>query len=208
MLLLPTRMKLPRPCLALALVLAALPAVGATLVDDKFTSPTLAGRDLSPGRGVWKLADGVATCTQDDDLYTKNKSHGPIIWYNAKFTDATIRFAIRAEKVKQFVFTLNNDKGHVFRYTQSETVFSARAWGTQGKEAKPDAFPVKNGPKLAEGEWVQAELKFAGDQCTLQIGSDFTQTFTHPAIAKDKTKLGLGFAFGTLQVKDVSISTP
>jgi len=199
-------MKFLLPCFAL--IVATLPAIGAALVDDKFTSPALPGRDLSPGRGTWKLADGVATCTQDDDLYTKNKNHGPIIWYNTTFTDATIRFAIRAEKVKQFVFTLNDDKGHVFRYTQGETPLSARAWGKQGKEAKPDAFRVKGGPKLAQGEWIQAELKFTGDQCVLRVGPDFTQTFTHPAIAKQKTKLGLGFAFGTLQVKDVSITTP
>lgn len=207
MLLLPTRMKLPLPFLALAFVLTALPVLGGTLVDDKFTSPTLPGRDLSPNRGVWKLADGIATCTQDDDLYTKNKNHGPVVWYNTAFTDATIRFAIRAEKVKQFVFTLNNEKGHVFRYVMGPMPLSVRAWDTQGGTAKPDAFPVKNGPKLAEGEWIQAELKFAGNECTLSVG-DFTQSFTHPANAKNKTKMGLGFAFGTLQVKDVSITTP
>lgn len=190
------------------LLLLATSCVAAPLVDDKFTDPQLPGRDLSPARGVWKLAGGVATCTQDDALYTKNKDHGPIIWYGAAFTDATVRFAIRAEKVKQFVFTLNDDQGHVFRYVLGGSPLVVRAWKEQGHEAKPDALPVQDGPKLVEGAWVQAELKFAGDRCTVALGSDFSQTFQHPAIARKKTKLGLGFTHGTLAVREVSIVVP
>ncbi len=191
-----------------SLLLLATTALAAPLVDDRFTSAQLPGRDLSPGRGDWRFADGVATCTQDDALYAKNKNHGPVIWYHTAFTDATVRFAIRAEKVKSFVFTLNDEKGHVFRYVLSPASLTVRAWTTQGAEAKPDVLPVKRGPKLTDGEWIPAELKFSGTSCTLKLGSDFTQTFEHPLIGKQKTKLGLGFAFGTLAVRDVSIAAP
>jgi hypothetical protein len=203
-------MKLPHlfSALALALTVSAPFAVAGTLVDDHFTSPTLAGRDLSPARGVWTIANGVATCTQDDALYEKNKNHGPILWYNTTFTDGTVRFAVRSEKVKTFIFTLNDDKGHVFRFVVGQNPLSVHAWKEQGPEAKPDTMPVKDAPKLADGAWVQAELKFEGDHCTLAFGDSFKQTVTHPSIAKQKTKLGLGFAFGTLAIRDVSVVTP
>lgn len=44
---------------------------------------------------------GVATCAQDDELYKKNKDHGPVIWYDVSFTDATVRFASRPDKTKR-----------------------------------------------------------------------------------------------------------
>ena len=138
----------------------------------------------------------------------RTRTTDTVIWYNTKFTDATVRFAIRAEKVKSFVFTLNDEKGHVFRYVLSPTTLAVRAWREQGPNAKAEVLPVQKGPKLADGVWIPAELKFSGDSCTLKLGSDFTQTFQHPAIGKQKTRLGLGFAFGTLSVRDVSVVAP
>ncbi len=181
-----------------------------TLVEDKFDAPKKTGRDLSPNRGEWKLDKGIATCTQDDKLYEKNKNHGPIMWYSTSFKDATVRFAYQAEKCKQFVFTLNDDKGHVFRIVHGANGLSVRAWppAEAGKEAKA-AELIPRGtktPALPEGSWVAAELRFEGKKCMVSIG-DFKQTFEHEAIAKEKTKMGLGFSFGTVSVKDMKIET-
>jgi hypothetical protein len=199
-------MKLPLLCFIVAIATAPLRA--ATLVDDHFTSPKLAGRELAPGRGTWQIADGAATCTQDDALYEKNKSHGPIIWYDAPFTDGTIRFSVRAQKVKQFVVTLNNDQGHLFRVVAGQFPLAVHVWKEQSHEARADNLPAKDAPKLPEDAWVQVELTFAGDQCTITLGDTFKQTFTHPTIAKKKTKFGLGFAYGTVSLRNVSIATP
>jgi hypothetical protein len=178
-----------------------------TIVSDDFTKAELAGRDLAPSRGAWKIADGMATCTQDDALYAKNKDHGPVIWYDIAMTDGTIRFAVRPDKCKTFVFTLNNEKGHVFRFVMTPAGLSVRAWPTQGHDATPAALlPQKPGsPALVDDKWTEAELKFDGDRCTLSIGADFKQTFENAAIGYSKTKLGLGFSFGTLSVRDVSV---
>lgn len=177
-----------------------------TLVDDKFTSQELASRDLAAKRGVWKIADGIATCTQDDALYAKNQDHGPVIWYHVTFTDGTVKFAIKPEKVKSFVFTLNGE-GHVFRFVTAPTGTWVRAW-PQGSHDGASLLESKPGtPALKDGTWLQAELKFEGKRCTLKLG-DFQQTFEHDAIARTKTKMGLGFAFGTLAVRDVSLVKP
>jgi hypothetical protein len=174
-----------------------------TLVEDKFTSPELPNRDLAAKRGVWKIADGMATCTQDDALYAKNKDHGPVIWYNVAFTDGSVKFAIKPEKVKSFVFTLNGE-GHVFRFVTAPTGTSVRAWPQGSHDAVSLLVPKADTPSLKDGAWLQAELKFEGKRCTLKLG-DFQQTFEHDAIARPKTKMGLGFAFGTLTVRDVSV---
>jgi hypothetical protein len=196
------------PLLVLALALTSLGVQAGTLVEDNFSSPVLAGRDLSPARGGWQMADGVASCTQDDALYAKNKNHGPILWYNAPLTDGTVRFSVRSDKVRQFIITLNDEKGHLFRAVIGQNPLSVHAWNEQGPDAKPDNLPVKDAPKLTDGAWTPVELKFAGDQCTISVGDGFKQTFTHPTIAKQKTKLGLGFAFGTLAIRNVSVTAP
>jgi hypothetical protein len=176
------------------------------VVDDPFTASQLPKRDLSPGRGAWKIADGVATCTQDDALYAKNKDHGPIVWYDAPFTDGTVKFGFRPQDTRTFVFTLNNEKGHVFRFIVTKAGLSVRTWPEQGPKAKavPLLAPSPGTPALKDGDWVDAELKFAGPRCTLRLG-DFQQTFEHPAIANPKTKLGLGFSFGSLALRSVSV---
>jgi hypothetical protein len=191
----------------LALTFAASSARGDAIVDDKFTESKLSGRDLSPGRGEWKLADGVATCTQDDELFKKNKDHGPVIWYDVKLTDGAVRFAFRPHECRNFVFTLNNQKGHVFRFIVTKTGLTVRAWPVQGHEEKGVVLlvPKPGTPALKDDEWVEARLKFAGDRCTLSLGSDFEQSFENPAIGIEKTKLGLGFSFGTLSLRDVKV---
>jgi hypothetical protein len=176
------------------------------VIDDPFTAPQLAKRDLSPARGTWSIANGVATCTQDDALYAKNKDHGPILWYDAQFTDAKVKFGFRPQGTRSFVFTLNNEKGHVFRFVVAEGGLSVRTWPEQGAKAKAVSLlaPKPGTPALKDGEWVDAELKFAGSTCTLRLG-DFQQTFEHAAIANTKTKLGLGFSFGTLTLRAVAV---
>jgi hypothetical protein len=174
-----------------------------TLVEDKFTSSELPNRDLAANRGVWKIADGIATCTQDDSLYAKNKDHGPVIWYNVAFTDGTVKFAIKPERVKNFVFTLNGE-GHVFRFVTAPTGTGVRAWPQGSHDAVSLLAAKPETPALKDDAWLQAELKFEGKRCTLKLG-DFQQTFEHDAIARSKTKMGLGFAFGTLDVRDVSV---
>jgi hypothetical protein len=179
-----------------------------TLVDDKFTSPSaeVPKRDLAAKRGIWQIADGVATCTQDDALYAKNKDHGPVIWYHITFKDGTVKFAIKPDKVKNFVFTLNG-VGHVFRFVTAPTGTWVKAW-PEGSHDGVSLLESRTGtPALKDGQWLQAELKFEGPRCTMKLG-DFQQTFEHPAIAREKTKMGLGFSFGTLAVRDVSAVKP
>jgi hypothetical protein len=189
---------------------AALRVSAAVLLEDQFTSPEMRGRDLAPTRGVWEIEGGTATCTQDNTLYARNEEHGPVIWYATKFTDATVRFAVRAEKVQQFVFTVKDDRGHVFRYLLTPAGLFVRAWSEEGPANPADVLvsPGPSSPRLAEGEWMEVVLTFAGDRCTLAIGPHFKRTVRHPAIAKQKTRLGLGFSYGKLAIRDLSVRTP
>ena len=193
--------------LLLSLLFLAGVAQADTLIEDKFTSDKLPQRKMM--RGEWKIADSMAVCTQDDELFKKNKDHGPVTWYDVNFTDGTVKFAFRPQGSKSFVFTLNNEKGHVFRFLMSNAGLAVRAWPTQGHEAKPSALlnPKPGSPALKDGEWVPVELKFEGPKCAMKIGT-FSQTFENAAIAFDKTTIGLGFSFGTLAVKDVLVTKP
>lgn len=192
-----------RLLLCLALVTNLLQAE--TLVDDKFAEASLPGRRMM--RGDWKLTDGAATCTQNDELFKKYKDHGPVMWYDAAFTNGSVKFAFRPQGAKTFVFTVNNDKGHVFRFVMTPDGLSVRAWPTQGHETKALSLlsPKPGSPALKDGEWLPVDITFTGKTCTLKVGS-FTQSFENEAIALPKTVIGLGFSFGTLSVRDVQVT--
>ena len=171
------------------------------LLKDDFSNPKLEQRRAS--RGEWKFADGVATCTQDDALYKKNKDHGPIIFYHLPLQDARIRFAVKAQTVKTLVFTANGAEGHVFRFVMSERGTSIRAFPPGDKEHKSIALG-NEAPKLISGEWVLVEVDLRGGKATVKIGG-LTKTYEHASLARPKNNVSIGFSFGTLAVKDVVI---
>ena len=107
--------------------------------EPVFTDPFTADAKVPERRAVrgdWQIAEGIAKCTQDDALYEKYKNHGPIIFYDVPTTDATIRYAFRPAGCQAVVFTLNADKGHVFRVVT----------GARGTNFR--AFPPNSGQKV------------------------------------------------------------
>ncbi|MFN9917994.1 MAG: hypothetical protein ACK53L_35735, partial [Pirellulaceae bacterium] len=108
---------LPRLLSGLASYLLLVPVLTAAAISpfsDDFSNPNLSQRRAL--RGAWQFQDGIASCTQDDALFKKYKDHGPIIFYDLKHRDATVRFLFQAEAVKTVVFTMNCDAGHIFRF--------------------------------------------------------------------------------------------
>lgn len=179
-------------------------AADAPLLKDDFSSPKLEQRRVM--RGEWKFAEGTAICTQDDALYKKNKDHGPIIFYDLAYTDATIRFSYKADAaVKSMVFTCNSDEGHVFRFVTAAPGTSMRAFPTDSKEHKSIALAQDQSLALKPGEWVPVAVTLRGPKVTVKIG-DFEKTYEHASLAQAKSNLSIGFAFGTLSVKDVAVA--
>lgn len=199
--------------LALPLLLGGLfsSSMAGTVFEDTFGEKAPEGRSIPGNRGAWTMADGVATCTQDDATYAKNKDHGPVIWYNVPFTDGTVSFSFRPQGVKTFVFTINGAEGHLFRFVTTAEGTGVRVWegpGGHGAKATSMLKPDEIGPPLAEGEWTPVVVEFAGEQATVSIGSGFKKTITSAALAKPKTTIGLGFSFGTLAVREVKLTVP
>ena len=156
-------------------------------------------------RGDWKIADGIARCTQDDELYKKNKDHGPVIWYKVPFQDASVKFSFKPEGSKTFVFTINGDNGHIFRFVSTTNGTSILVFPTDSADHK--SMPLnREGPALRQGEWTDVVVAFKGEKAAVSIGKDFSAKLEHAAIAQPKTTVGLGFSFGTLSAKDFSLT--
>lgn len=187
----------------LALGACALMAAEAPLLKDDFSDPKLAARKAA--RGPWKFAEGAATCAQDDELYKKNRDHGPIIFYDLAYQDAKISFSYKAAGVKSLVFTANGADGHIFRFVTSAAGTGVRAFPADSKDHKSIALANERAVKLKEGEWVPVVVELRGGNATVKIGADFTQTYEHASLARAKTNLSVGFSFGTLAVKDVVV---
>lgn len=184
------------------LAASTLCAEEAPILKDDFSNPKLETRRAS--RGDWKFAEKTATCTQDDELYKKFKDHGPIIFYDLGYQDATIRFSYQADAaVKSVVFTSNGEDGHIFRFVSSARGTSVVAFPPDAPDHKA-ARLGKTGPALKPGEWVPVVVTLKGPKATVKIG-DFEETYEHASLARPKTNLSIGFSFGTVSVKDVVV---
>ena len=178
-------------------------AADAPLLKDDFSAAKLEQRRAM--RGEWKFAGGTATCTQDDALYKKNKDHGPILFYDLAYTDATIHFSYQPDAaVKSMVFTCNGADGHIFRFVTSAAGTGMRAFPVDAKDHKSIALAQEKALALKAGEWVPVTVTLRGTKATVKIG-DAEKTYEHPSLARAKSNLSIGFAFGTLSVKDISV---
>ena len=184
------------------LLFVALTASAAeVLLKDDFSSSNLPQRRAA--RGDWTFANLIAVCTQDDELFKKNKDHGPILSYIVPLENGRVRFSCKAEGVKALVFTINGAGGHIFRFVQSATGTSVRAFPPESADHR--AVVLGNeAPKLEDGQWQPVEVELQGNKATLKIGS-FAKTYEHPALAHPKANVTIGFSFGTLAVRDVTI---
>jgi hypothetical protein len=191
--------------LALIVLASAFTSVGADtpLLKDDFSDPKFKERRAM--RGDWKFAGGVATCTQDDALYTKFQAHGPIIFYDLALTDATVRFSFKAEGAKTLVFTANGEKGHVFRFVMSATGTSIRAFPTDKPDVKSIALATEKLP-LKSGVWTPVEVKLHGAKATVKIGDSPAKTYEHESLAAPKVNLSVGFSFGSVSVKEFVVT--
>ena len=189
--------------LSLFIAATALHAADAPLLKDDFTSAKMANRKAV--RGDWKIENGTATCTQDDALFKKNKDHGPIIFYDLGYTDATLRFSYKADAaLKTFVFTANSKEGHVFRFVTNAAGTGIRGFPPGGKEHDSISLGLEKDFKLKPGEWVPVVVTLRGPKATVKIGS-VEKTYEHASLARAKINLSVGFSYGTLSLKDVVV---
>lgn len=168
---------------------------------DPFTGPQYANRRLE--RGDWKVANGVAKVTQDDALYKKYKSHGPIVFYDVPMQDVRVSFQVRLQDAKRFVFTFNG-KSHVFRFLQNEDNAALLAFEDKGGKHVGKRLDDSL-PKLRNGEWVPYTIEIKGDAATFSIGDSFKKTVRDASYAQPKSNLSLSFHFGTMEVRNLHV---
>lgn len=184
----------------LLFLITGLAAAATPLLQDDFADPKLPSRRAL--RGEWQFAENTATCTQDDELYRKNKDHGPILFYDLAYTDASVGFAFKPEaSTKTVVFTANGEDGHIFRIVFGQTGTSIRAFPPNEPNHKSIALATEKDLRLRPGEWTSVKLELRGAQALVTSGA-FKKTYEHSSLARPKSNLSIGFSFGTVSVKD------
>jgi len=173
------------------------------LLKDDFTQQKLKLRRAV--RGDWKIAGGVAQCTQDDALYKQFKNHGPIIFYDVPTTGATIRYAYKPAKCKTVVFTVNGAGGHVFRFVTSDRGVNVRAFPPQGK-TKSIKLAGNADIKLQDGKWTPVVVTLQGDKATIVVGNAAPVTVSHASLNRPGKNISIGFSFGSLAVKEFQVT--
>ncbi|MEZ5394610.1 MAG: hypothetical protein R2724_17485 [Bryobacterales bacterium] len=185
---------------ALALPLSAGPKdAGFT---DSFHSPTMANRRLE--RGDWRVANGVARVSQDDALYKKYKNHGPIVFYDLPMRDVRVRFEVKLEDAKRFVFTFNGNGGHVFRLLQNPDNSALLAFEDKDGKHSPLRLDT-SAPHVDNGEWIPYSIEIQGETAKVSIGDAYRKSVRHPSLAAPKTNLSLSFHYGELEVRNLHV---
>ncbi len=173
---------------------------GAAIVADDFTQQEKPNRRLT--RGEWKVADGVAVCVQDEDLFKKYKNHGPAIWYDQSFQNAIIRFEMQPSRdCAQFVFTINGKDGHVFRFVMNEIATDVRAWGPNHESKRL----ASGGPPLAKDAWIPVTVELVGKEARVQIGDKYQVQIADDSYAAEKTVVGVSFHHGSLKLRNFAV---
>ena len=198
-------MKTQIASLILALTCSTLSAAepAQVLLEDSFDQAGKAER--RPTRGDWKIAKGVAACTQDDALYEKHKQHGPALWFDLEFKDALIEFDLKCEGCTNFVFTVNGKDGHVFRFVTGSTRTGVRAWPPELADHK--SIESGNGKTSIGGiaEWTSVRVELKGSRSLVGIGDAEPIVAEHPSYAVNKNVIGLGFSFGKASFRNVRV---
>ena len=186
------------------LLAAAVFAADAPLLKDDFLLQDFAGRRAL--RGEWKFAEGNATCTQDDEVYKKNKDHGPILFYDLAYTEAAIHFGVKPDAAnKMLILTANGAEGHVFRLVFTPNGMGVRAFPPEEKDHKSISLGNEAAVKLKTDGWNMVSVELRGSKATVKVG-EFTKTYEHASIARAKTNLSVGFSYGTVSVTELVVN--
>lgn len=190
-----------------ALILTAGSALGGGFSDD-FTDPKLEIRRAA--RGEWTFADGQTTCVADPVLYKKYKDHGPILRYPVTFHDGTVEYEFQAKGCERIVFTLNNEEGHVVRFTIADKLSRIFGWPGPSHDTKAETIAQDGVPVMPdiEGKWVKVKLEITGDKATFSVGDNYRAELQHVSLGRPKGEVTLGFAFGELSVRQFSVTAP
>lgn len=173
---------------------------GKALAADDFSQAEIANRRLT--RGEWTVAQGIASCQHDDELFKKFKNHGPAIWYDVDFQDAVVRFDFLASpECKHFVFTVNGKSGHVFRFVMNDAGTDVRAWDAnhQGKQLS------KNGPALPKNHWTPVTVELVGSKACVHIGDSYQALVADSSYAVAKNVVGVSFHYGQVQLRNFAL---
>ncbi|MCA9136862.1 MAG: hypothetical protein KDB00_08885 [Planctomycetales bacterium] len=178
------------------------------LLRDDFSSLQHPTRKAQ--RGDWKIADGMASVKQDDELYRKYQNHGPIMVYEIPHVDAKAVVEFKPQGCKTVVFTMDAaEGGHAFRVIlRSESLGQPSMVLTYAEKPADDkAKPIvldRDVPKLKEGQWHRIEVSVKGQHATVKIG-DQSFEVQHARIAQQKGIVKLGFSFGELAIRNFTM---
>ncbi|MEM1441612.1 MAG: hypothetical protein AAGF67_04685 [Verrucomicrobiota bacterium] len=197
-------MKYAHLFLFVALISPSILSAGEPVFTDPFEAETKVSERRAV-RGDWLIENGVASVTQDDELYKKYKDHGPIIFYDVATTDATFHYAVKPQGCKSVVFTLNGENGHIFRFVSAAQGTHFRAF-PPGGEKKSIATGREKSWILPEGEWTPIKVVLAGPRATITFGDHEPVIIEEPSYERPKTNFSIGFAFGSLAIKEVRVT--
>ena len=131
---------------------------GKILFEDDFAAGKLSD-DWSQIRGAWTISDGVVVGKE-----LKADDHAAVFHCMKKNRNSIVRYSFKLDGAKEFHFSLNYQKGHLFRIVVNSDGLAVRTDGSKrDKSIKSEPIGKAHG-RFEQGKWYTMQIEMLGDK--------------------------------------------
>ena len=172
---------------------------GEVVFADGFDRSEL-GAEWSRIRGEWKIVDGEINGKE-----IKADKHAAVFHCLKKNRNSVVRFSFRLNGAKEFHFSLNHAKGHLFRVVVSpDSVILRTDADKKDKTINSEAL-AKAAVKFEQGKWYTMQIEMVGDKVAVSTDNGLKLTGQNARLDVDKPNYRFILKEEYLQIDDFTV---
>lgn len=131
---------------------------GEVMFADDFDSAAL-GKEWSQIRGLWKIVDGEVVGKE-----VKADKHAAVFHCLKKNRDSIVRFSFKLNGAKEFHFSLNHKRGHLFRAVVSGNSLLVRTDADKRDKSIKSQLIGKASGTFEQNRWYTMQIEMVGNK--------------------------------------------
>jgi hypothetical protein len=174
-------------------------SIGSPQVSELFDgslSPTMV-----VAKGEWKVSGGVLVGKE-----LAADKHAAVLNFQKPNRNSVVRFSFKVDgQTKGFNFSLNHDKGHLFRVVVTPSSLAINLDKDKKDPASKAMVLATAKGKIEEGQWHTIQVEMVGDRVVAQTDGGLMVEATHPALDRDKPNYRFVMTGDSLSIDDLTI---
>ncbi|MEZ6132706.1 MAG: hypothetical protein R3C59_28905 [Planctomycetaceae bacterium] len=172
---------------------------GAVIFADQFDSNQLSDA-WAQVRGEWKIVDGAVVGKE-----LKADKHAAVFHLLKKNRDSIVRFSFKLNGAKEFHFSLNHAKGHLFRaIVTGDSLIVRTDADKKDKSIRSEAIGKASG-KFEQDTWYTMQIEMMGDRVAVTTDNGLTVNCQHSRLDAEKPNYRFILKDEHLVIDDVKI---